>query len=123
MVNLKKNVLTETHKKNWASQHSELLYWRSNRQFKSKMDLPLKKVSKINRGALTSASVHSQSRSYWGGSGEVSHPPAMSMVVISGKLPSKNQVNYELQVVSCQRKISWITQKKIASEFEIKLYL
>ena len=35
-------------------------------------------------------------------------PPAMSMVVISGKLPSKNEVNYELQVVSCQRKISWI---------------
>ena len=26
IVKLKKNVLTETHKKNWAGQHSELLY-------------------------------------------------------------------------------------------------
>ena len=61
-----------------------------------------------------------------GGSGGVTPPPpplAMPMVVISGKLPSKNQVNYELIFVSCQRKISWITQEKIASEFEIKLYL
>ena len=48
-----KNVLTETHKKNWAGQHSELLYWTSNGQFKSKMNLPLEKVSKIPLGALT----------------------------------------------------------------------
>ena len=54
-VKLKKNVLTETHKKNWAGQHSELLYWPSNGQFKSKMNLPLEKVSKIPLGALTNA--------------------------------------------------------------------
>ena len=41
MVKLKKNVLTESHKKNWAGQHSELLYWKSNGHFKSTMDLPL----------------------------------------------------------------------------------
>ena len=46
-------MLTETHKKNWAGQHSELLYWTSNGQFKSKMNLPLEKVSKIPLGALT----------------------------------------------------------------------
>ena len=50
---MKKNVLTETHKKNWAAQHSELFYWASYEQFKSKMNLPLEKVSKIPRGALT----------------------------------------------------------------------
>ena len=49
----KKNVLTETYKKNWAGQHSELLNWISNGQFKSKMNLPLEKVSKIPLGALT----------------------------------------------------------------------
>ena len=46
-------MLTETHKKNWAGQHSELLYWTSNGQFKSKMNLPLEKVSKIPLGTLT----------------------------------------------------------------------
>ena len=44
---------TETHKKNWADQHSELLYYTSNGQFKSKMNLPLEKVGKIPLGALT----------------------------------------------------------------------
>ena len=53
----KKNVLAETHKKNWAGQHSELLYWTPNGQFKSKMNLPLEKVSKLKipLGALTIA--------------------------------------------------------------------
>ena len=46
-------MLTETYKKNWAGQHSELLNWTSNGQFKSKMNLPLEKVSKIPLGALT----------------------------------------------------------------------
>ena len=46
-------MLTETHKKNWAGQHSELFYWTSYGQFKSKMNLPLEKVSKIPRGAMT----------------------------------------------------------------------
>ena len=49
-------MLTETHKKNWAGQHSELLYWTSNGQFKSKMTLPLEKVSKIPLRALTKGS-------------------------------------------------------------------
>ena len=40
-------------KKNLASRHSELLYWISNRQFQSEMDLPLEKVSKITCDALT----------------------------------------------------------------------
>ena len=57
IVKLKKNVLTETHKKNWAGQHSELSYWTSNGQFKSKMNLPLEKISKIPLGALTNATV------------------------------------------------------------------
>ena len=47
IIKLKKNVLAEAHKKNWAGQHPELLCWTSNRQFESKMDLPLEKVSKI----------------------------------------------------------------------------
>ena len=38
---------------NWAGQHSEFLYWSSDGQFKSKMNLPLEKVSKIPLGALT----------------------------------------------------------------------
>ena len=58
IVKLKKNVLTETHKKNWAGKHSELLYWKSNGQFKSKMNLPLEKVSKIPLGALTNSIVN-----------------------------------------------------------------
>ena len=57
IVKLKKNVLIETHKKNLAGQHSELFYWTSYGQFKSKMNLPLEKVSKIPRGALTSMKV------------------------------------------------------------------
>ena len=31
----------------YCEQHSELLYWTPNGQFKSKMNLPLEKVSKI----------------------------------------------------------------------------
>ena len=50
---MKENVLTETYKKNWAGQHSELLNWIMNGQFKSKMNLPLEKVGKIPLGALT----------------------------------------------------------------------
>ena len=53
---LKKKVLVETHQKDWPGQHSELLYWTSNGQFKSKMDLlTLDKVSnyKVTRGSLT----------------------------------------------------------------------
>ena len=46
-------MLTETHRKNWAGQHSELFYWTFYGQFKSKMSLPPEKVSKIPRGALT----------------------------------------------------------------------
>ena len=46
-------MLTETRKKNWAGQHLELLYWTPKEQFKSKMNLPLEKVSKIPLGALT----------------------------------------------------------------------
>ena len=53
IVKFNKNVLTETHKNNWAGQHSELSYWASNGQFKSKVNLPLEKVSKIPLGALT----------------------------------------------------------------------
>ena len=40
-------MLIEAHKKNETKQHSELFYWTSNEQFKSKMDLPFEKVSKI----------------------------------------------------------------------------
>ena len=43
----------ETHKKNWAGQHSEFLYWTSNGRFKSKMNLPFENFSKIALGALT----------------------------------------------------------------------
>ena len=50
---MKIKVLVKTHKQNLAGQHSELLYWTSNGQFKSKMDLPLEKISKITCGALT----------------------------------------------------------------------
>ena len=53
IVKLKKNVLIEAHKKNKTKQHSELFYWTSNEQFKSKMDLPLEKVSKITSASLT----------------------------------------------------------------------
>ena len=52
-------MLTETHQKNSAGQHSELFYWTSYGQFKSKMNLPLDKVSKIPRGALTNRLVAS----------------------------------------------------------------
>ena len=47
IIKMKNNLLAKTHNKNWAEQHSELLYWTSNGKFKSKMDLPLEKVSKI----------------------------------------------------------------------------
>ena len=47
-------MLTKTHKKNSTGQHSELFYWTCYRQFKSKMNLPLKKVRKIPHGALFS---------------------------------------------------------------------
>ena len=40
-------MLAETHKKNWVGQHSELFYWTSYGQFKSKMICPSRKVSKI----------------------------------------------------------------------------
>ena len=54
IVKLRKNVLTEKlGKKNWGGQYSEMLYWTSNGQFKSKIDLPFEKLSKITRGALT----------------------------------------------------------------------
>ena len=46
-------MLTKTHKKNSAGQHSELFYWTSYGQFKNKMNLPLNKVRKILHGALT----------------------------------------------------------------------
>ena len=57
IVKLKKNVLIEAHKNNLTKQHSELFYWTSNEQFKSKMDLPLKKVGKITSASLTIASL------------------------------------------------------------------
>jgi hypothetical protein len=53
IINSKKNVLAEAHKKDWAGQHPELLCWTSNRQFENKMDLPLEKVSKITCSAPT----------------------------------------------------------------------
>ena len=37
IIKLKKNVLVEGHRKNYTKQHSELFYWTSNKQFKSKM--------------------------------------------------------------------------------------
>ena len=46
-------MLIEAHKKNWTKQYSELLYWTSNEQFKSKKDLPFEKVSKITSACLT----------------------------------------------------------------------
>ena len=36
--------MVEIHKKNLAGQHSQLLYWTSNGQFKSKIQLLLKTV-------------------------------------------------------------------------------
>ena len=51
---LKKNVLVETHRRGLAGRHPKMLYWTSNGQFISKMDLPIEKVSKITCGALTS---------------------------------------------------------------------
>ena len=50
-------MLVKTHKKYWAGRHSKLLYWTSNGQFKSKIDLPLKKVSKITCDALTTTNL------------------------------------------------------------------
>ena len=46
-------MLVEAHKKNLTKQHSELFYLTFNGQFKSKMDLPLEKVSKITSSSLT----------------------------------------------------------------------
>ena len=44
----------ETHKKNYRSANIQNCYnWTSNGQFKSKIDLPFEKVSKITCGALT----------------------------------------------------------------------
>ena len=53
IVKLKKNVLTETQKKNWAGQHSELLYWTTNGQFKMENGFAPRGVSTIPLGALT----------------------------------------------------------------------
>ena len=46
-------MLVEAHKKNYTKQHSELFYWTSNGQFRSKMDLCLGKVSKITSASQT----------------------------------------------------------------------
>ena len=45
--------MIQPHKKNETKQHAELLYLTSNGQFKSKMNLPLEKVSKITSASLT----------------------------------------------------------------------
>ena len=46
-------MFTETHKKNWAKQHSKLLCGTPNEQFESKMKLSLEKVSKITCTSMT----------------------------------------------------------------------
>ena len=48
---MKNKILTKIHKRNWAGQHLELLYWAINGQLKIKIDLPPKKVS--TRDTLT----------------------------------------------------------------------
>ena len=67
-------MFTETHKKNWAKQHSQLLRWTPNGQFESKMKLSLEGVSKITPTSLTIriklTLTHRQERQYiyavWG---------------------------------------------------------
>ena len=48
-------MFTETHKKNWAKQHPELLCSTPNRQFESKMKLSLERVSKITPTSVTTS--------------------------------------------------------------------